>query len=328
MGTTSTTFAAYLQKVYNPKLLETVKNILVLDQFALQKGLQPNSSSKQLSFRRRNEADLSAPGAPGALTEGVAPTIDRDVSYTEVVVTLAQRGAISKTTDVVTATELLEVVKDTVALLGEECALDADRIIATQLSDATTGLKKRYAGGATTFAGLVALTNNQGRLSPTDLIGAMTQLRAKKAPTIGGVYVAVLPPQVEYDILNHPDWKDIIKYQNADRMFKGEIGNFAGMRLVRHTNPFIEANTGGTEGTYSASGAIFVVHVLGKDAYGICDMAKLGGFKPKVEILDQADKSDPLNQKTIIGWKSYWGSTVLNRDFGVNVRCKSEFVLV
>lgn len=324
MNTSETSFFANnLQVTYEPKLLEHAVKKLIYDQFAIKRGLAPNSSSKTLRFRRRCEADLNAVGAPKALTEGVAPTEDRDVSYENVDITLGQRGQISKTTDVLDALELLQVVKDTVSLMGDECALDADSLMRNQLSHPTTGLRRMYTGGAADFAALKAKTANEARMTPKDLLRAAAQLKTKKAPTINGVYVAVIPPAVEFDILNHPDWKEIVRYQNANKLFKGEIGDFGGIRLVRHDNPFRED---AAEGTYDAAGEIFTVHVLGATAYGCADMAKLGGFKPKMIILDKPDKSDPLGQLIKMGWKSFWGSGVLNRNYGISLRCKSEFV--
>jgi cell division protein FtsI (penicillin-binding protein 3) len=52
--------------------------------FARDGDLPRNIGSRTVRFFRREEADLTRPGAPIALTEGVAPTVSRDVTYQSV----------------------------------------------------------------------------------------------------------------------------------------------------------------------------------------------------------------------------------------------------
>ena len=90
------------------------------------------------------------------------------------------------------------------------------------------------------------------------------------------------------------------------------------------TQPWIEANTNGTEGTYASGGAIYSAIVTGRDAYGIPKMEGLDEFSPKIIIHDQPDKADPLNQFISCGWKSFWAAKTLNDTWSVVIRCQDN----
>lgn len=318
---------AQLQKQQEPKLLEHAKHNLVLANYGKKHKLKPNQNNRTVTFYRRAAADLTAAGAPTTLTEGGQTLTDRDLTYTAVDVSLTQYGQTARVSDIMSHIALLDFVKDNVALMGEEAALKADSIIRDQLSHPTTGLAKIYAQKLANFNALVGATNAAGRLLPSDILRAVTILENNRAPMINGKYVFIVPPAVASDILNNAEWREVIRNNDAEKYFKGVIGELFNAIIVKHTNPFREANTVDTEGTYAAAGTIYSCYALGAEAFGIVDMDSLGGspFKPQIIILDKADKSDKLNQYINIGWKTYWGSAVLNATFGLTVRCKTEF---
>ena len=111
----------------------------------------------------------------------------------------------------------------------------------------------------------------------------------------------------------------------------GEVGRWYGVRVVKHTNPFIEADTsgGGTEGVYNAGAAaadtIYRTFVLGTDAFGIPQMGGLSPFNPQIMICDKPDKSDPTNRFITAGMKMYWTSVVLNSNWIVSISSKSGY---
>lgn len=324
----SSQFAAQLQKQQEPKLLQHAVQALRLAEYGKKHSLKPNHNSKIVEFFRPAVADLTAAGAPVALTEGGQNLTDYDMSYTAVPITLQQRGQVARVSDIVNNVALLNFVKDTVARMGETAALDADSLCRDALAHQTTGLSKLYAQNVADWAALAALgaTPAAGKLVPKDILRARTRLEVNRAPMINGKYVMVVPPQVAHDILNNPEWREVIRHNDADKYFKGVIGEIFGVVIVVATNPFREA-VGGAEGTYASNGGIYTSFVLGAESFGVVDMASLGGspFKPQVVILDKPDKSDRLGQYISIGWKAYWGTGVLNPSFGVALRSLSEF---
>ena len=70
-----------------------------------------------------------------------------------------------------------------------------------------------------------------------------------------------------------------------------------------------------------ASGVtVFPSFIFGQDSYGIVMLDD-----PKMSYLQTADKSDPLNQLRIVGWKVMYGTIILNQNFFMRVESTSAF---
>jgi hypothetical protein len=65
---------------------------------------------------------------------------------------------------------------------------------------------------------------------------------------------------------------------------------------------------------------VFPTFVFGRDYYS---MIKLDGLK--MSYLTNADKSDILNQKRVVGWKKFWGMVITNQQFGARIESTSNF---
>lgn len=321
---TSSTLSVQFQKYFDPQLLTQVLQDLELAKFA-QKGkrLPGNAGAKNISFMRFN-----APSASNVqtLTEGTPPTNTTDLTLTEVNVTLNQYGEILKLTDVLTYTTLYQMAGQAVKLLGQDCALHVDTLIRDTIVGAVTGTgQRRYAQGTTNFSGLSAASNSGGKFIMTDLLDAVTQLKIQRALKFNGKnYVCIAPPQVSRDITNDDDFMKVSTYANAGNIYNNELGMFHGCKILEATNPFRETS-GGTEGTFAANGGIFSTLIFGDEAFGAPDFAKMPISQPKITILDKADKSDPLNQQIVVGWKAYYNAVVLNSNWIVNLKAKTEF---
>lgn len=317
-----------LQKHFSKKLLHHAINTLVMDQFALLADLPKNAGSKEIAWFRRGEASTSD---IQTLTEGVAITTFREIALTRITATLVQRGEAAKISDVLRLIDMFEPLQQNIQQMGEDAALDADTIarnsIITGQADANSG-QERFAGVPPTgdssddFGTLSGLSTAAGKITRPLALGAITQLRVNKAPKINGYYVSVICPQVAHDFVQDPDWLEGSKYSDIQRLWKGEIGMLDGVKYVEHTNPFRET----VYGTYAAAGAVYSTLFLGRDAYGVPKLAGTGSpFKPSVIINDKPDKSDPLGQFIVAGWKAFYVGKLLNTNFVVNVRSKSTF---
>jgi hypothetical protein len=97
-----------IQAYYNKKLLDHAVQETKLIEFAQLEELAPNQGNSSVRFYRPPQADLTATGAPAALTEGTAPTDFRDISYTAVDVSLAQLGQVAKVTDIANTVGLVK----------------------------------------------------------------------------------------------------------------------------------------------------------------------------------------------------------------------------
>jgi N4-gp56 family major capsid protein len=330
----STTVANTIQPHFSKKLLDHAVQETKMMDYATMEELPANIGADTVRFFLPPEADLTATGAPAALTEGVAPTNFRNIAFTPIDVKLAQRGQVAKVTDVATNIGLFKYLNTATDLMGEEFALDVDTIVRNQLVHPTDGLTKRYAQSLADFAAVAAGSLANTRFKPVDFLDAATVLKKRRAPTFGGKYVALCPPEVVRDILNDPEWLELIKTQYADKVFKGEIGELYNIKIVEHTNGFTEDETEGTfasalnpAGT-NTTGLIHSVQIVGKGAYGVVNMKKMGAspHKPQIVIVDKPDSNNPLAQYIIAGWKAFWASKVLQQRWGINLRGKSLFV--
>jgi N4-gp56 family major capsid protein len=240
-----------------------------------------------------------------------------------------QYGEAARFTDVSQWVTLNQLLKDGIALMGEDCALKADEITrAAIIAGVTTAGQKRYAGSAADFTALSALTGTTGKVVATDFLNAVTKLKINRAPKIGGYYVGIIPFQVSRDIMNDGDWLEAAKYSDVEKLYKGELGRFHGVRFVEASNPWIEDEA---EGTYDAAdgdtdGLIYSTIITGADAYGVSNLAGQGPDKPEIVIVNTPDSANPLNQFITAGWKAFYVSKVLNETFMCVLRSKSTFV--
>lgn len=330
-----------LRRFFDPKLLTYAKDNLQLSKLSDKRTLpRGQGSDNTVRFFRRKATVLSAAGVVNdsttgqarvsTLTEASALATFTDAADYEVVnATLVQFGAKAKIGDLTSAQMLLPLLKDTVTLFGEELALHVDQQLSQKLVTGQLTANKVYAGGATSSATLDALSQSAGALTMFEILTAVTRIKALKSPLFGGYAYAVIPVQAELDIQQDADWIDANNYASPENRMKGELGAYGAVKLVSTTNPFIEDLGDAAEGTYDstdvATGDGYITHVLGKGALGDVELTGQSPYSPRIFILDKEDKSDALNQFTVIGWKANWVGVVLNSNFASVIRHKSTF---
>lgn len=320
--TTGTTdIATRLQTHFNPKLLDAMKLNLVLATYGLKEGYSINGLT--IRFYRPRQASVAG---VGAITQGVVPTTLATVPTGYKDITLGQRGELSeKITDVVLATDLLNIVKLYTDTFGEDGALDLDSVIRDCLIagllnsdatyDATHGFE-RFAGvtngadSSTDFATFQALSAANAKFTRERHLTMVTQLKDAKVKTIGGLYAAIVPPATMHDIRLDTTWLTAAQQNDNQALYKRGTIILDGAVFVENDNPFREA---ATYGTYDAAGANRSNIYLGKDAFGVPNLndkrAGSAPMKPKIEIVGlTADSGNPLKQWIQVGWKSFYGA--------------------
>lgn len=272
---------------------------------------------------------ISEGGADSALT-----LTEVGIGYVDIY--QAQRVGASKISDITSALDLLNTVAVYSKTMGEDAALDYDTVIRNALvnhlynSDGSYatgdgGYFERFAGVAnsgdsgTDWGSLNGLSQANGRYTRAVALGCATQLKRSKIPKIGGLYVAVTPPEVLHDIRKDDTWVQTGQYQDKQALFKDLQITLDGVAYVEANNPWIESAAYGTEyngtDTPPVNGLTYATIFLGQDAFGcpkLNDM-RAGGSpaSPRITILDKPDKGDWANRNTIISWKSYYGAAPL-----------------
>jgi len=314
------------QTKYSKKLLPRTEELIVLDQFATKSAFPQNQGAKTMRMFRQT-AVTDATGVVEA-TEGVPPTDYQEITYEFIEATLKQYVIPYKFSDVLGLTEMFSTLIAIRENIAQKMALHADGIVRNLIAQPTTGVttNKFYAGGITSFNGLVAADPATGALTIQDLLRAMTKLDLARAPKKNGEYFAVVSPQVAYDLmLDTKFFIPVNTYQDKTNVVKGEVGKWFNVRVVKTTAPFREAATNGTEGNYAGSGPIFTTIVLGDAAFGTPVMDGQSPYSPRIYINDKPDKTDPANQFTIVAAKSHWASAMLQEKWAATIRSKSTY---
>jgi N4-gp56 family major capsid protein len=329
LTTGSSGITGQYQKYFSKKLLPHAVQLLVLAQFGQKVPFPREQGAVTIRFTR---GDVASAANVLAGAEGVPTTTFRDYTYTFIDATLVEYEIAAKISDVLSWTNLFDTLKNMTGVMGEDVALHADGKIRDVIVAGVTGAgNRRYVGVTQTFAGISALTTTTGVLTITDILDAMTRLTITRAPMLNGEYVAVAGPQVIRDILNDPKVVLTGQYGTSKSLMTGEVGRWYGVRVVKHTNPFIEtaSTAGGTQGVYAvpvaASDAIYRTFVMGTDGFGIPQMGGLSPFNPQMMICDKPDKSDPTNRFITAGLKTYWVAVVLNDQWIVSISSKSGY---
>lgn len=341
-------FADRQQTLFNRKLLKSLQYNLQLARYALTDGYSPNG--RAIRFYRPRKANLTginaenvtaftrtivplAANAATALTEGS----DAGIAYTEVGVGYVdiyqgQRLGAATVSDIASALDLLNTVSTYTKTMGEDAALDYDRVIRDCLIDALFNSDAAYAntgtnGGyfermagikptgnsANDFNSLAAATAQNGRITRGVNLGIVTQLANAGIPTIGGNYVAVASPAVTHDVRQDELWLRAATFK-GDPLYKDLDLTLDGVAFVKANNPWTEDLVYGTQSVNAstAEGLIYSTIYIGQDAFGAPKLsnAKAGGSPqaPRITILDKPDKSDIANRKTVLSWKSYYGA--------------------
>jgi N4-gp56 family major capsid protein len=348
---TSTTLSNQYQNFFSKKLLSYAVEALVLDQFGEKAPLPAKAGHKAITMFRYGSPSTSA---IENLTEGTAPSGTRSLTLSKIEKALVQRGQVVKLTDILTATDLFNSLQQSIKTCGEDAALDLDTITRNVLIgsnpagtakengdgsalDNSDTLTEMYADGGTDYTTFEATTSGN-TLDAGAILDAVTKLKVNRAnPVSGGHYVCVTSPQVLSDIMKINEWLNAAQYSNVGELYKGEVGSLYGAKFVMTTNPFISGianaedddrfdydNSGG--GGLAAGKDVHASFFLGQQAYGVPDLGTQSPFSPKVIITDEADKSDPLNQVTNVGFKTFWSTLRLNPNYYIVMRSKTASV--
>ena len=70
----------------------------------------------------------------------------------------------------------------------------------------------------------------------------------------------------------------------------------------------------------AAGVTVFPTFIFGRDAYGQVMLDD-----PQFYVLKDADKTDPVNQLRVVGWKVFYGTILLNQNFFMRIESSSAF---
>lgn len=300
------------------QMLKHAGPVMVLDKFGLTKPL-PKNKSQTIQFRRPKV--FTAATAP--LVEGVTPN-STAFQYEDVSVSLKQYGQIVEITDVIQDTHEDPVLNDAAQQAGEN--------IGRTIEALTYGVLK--AGTNVYYTNGSARGDVNTPVSLSKIRAVIRGLRAQKAMMITQVlkgstdyatraveaaYVAVTHTDVESDIRNLPGFLPTAQYGSRSVVSEHELGSVESTRFLISPDLAPWADAGGTAGsmvsTTGTSADVYPILFFGKEAYGIVPLRGQGAVEPSIIPPGQKSKSDPLGQRGVVGWKTYFAALILNQSW-------------
>jgi len=340
--TTSSTLSAQYRAFFSKQLLPYAVQETILDQFCVKDPIPKNGGNKSITLHR-----WSAPSAADvqALSEGTTPASStaHQLSLTAITKALAQYGHSVYLTDIMTMTELFNSLTQASKVSGQNMGLWLDTVIRNVLvganltasngsfgsavenggsgldnSDTLIEVYGRPASTTQSYTGL----NSDTTTCTTDaatLLDIATKLKRNRAPQVeGGGYVYATDPRIARDLMRDDDWLEAAKYSDVKKLYKGEVGSLYGVRVVEQTNSFVSLGsaTAADRYVYAVSGGggtgtgkdIINSFMFGAESVGIPHLTNDSPMSPKIDILDQPDKSDPHNQRVIVATKAYFAA--------------------
>jgi len=303
--TTAPGLSAEMRTYYSDYLIDNAKPNLVHDQFG-QKHPIPQNGGKTIQFRKF----VPFTKATTPLTEGVTPD-GGSLSVTQVNATVDQYGYYVTISDMLMLTAIDNTLVETTKLLGSQAGSTLDTITREVLNGGTSVM---YAGNKEAREEL----DETSKLTVDDIFKAARFLKTQNAPKINGSYVAIIHPDVAYDLMRDDEWVDVHKYSSATEIFEGEIGKLAGVRFVESTEAKIFAGSG-VDGR-----DVYSTLVLGGNAYGVTEVSG-GGLSHIVKQLGSGGTADPLNQRATAGWKGIKTAERLVENYMIRIESASSF---
>lgn len=303
-----------MKTFYSNHLIDIASPLLVHDQFG-QKHPIPRNGGKTIEFRKFSPLAKSLT----PLTEGVTPD-GQALNVTAITATVQQYGGWVQVTDMLQLTAIDNIIVETTTLIGDQAGRTLDTITREVLN---AGTNVQY-GDGTSKTSRAALTATD-KLTVSAVFRAARTLKKNLAKPINGSYVAIIHPDVSYDLMTSEQWIDIQKYMNAGNIYNGEIGKIGGVRFVESTEAKIFAKAGATgAGSGSDKYDVYSTLFFGADAYGVTEVTG-GGLETIVKQLGSAGTADPLNQRASVGWKATKVAEILVQEYMLRVETCSTF---
>lgn len=289
--TTDTGLSGEMKTYYEDTLIDEAEPELVHDQFG-DKYPIPKGKGKTIEFRKYD----SLPKALTPLTEGVTPN-GKKLSMSTITAEIAQYGDYVVTSDILDLTAIDNNVVQSTKVLGSQAGRTLDTVTREVLAGGTNVLyAPKISDDVETIVTSRKNLDETALITPDLCFQAYTILKTMLAPFIDGCYVAIIHPQISYDLMRNKEWIDVHKYATPENIYEGEIGKIANIRFVQTPEAKIWRDDTCPEGL-----AVYSTLILGAHAYGVTEVQG-GGLQHIVKQLGYGD--DPLNQRASVGWKA------------------------
>jgi len=230
LNSTGNDLSPEMKTFYSDYLIDNAVPNLVHDQFG-QKHPIPKNKGKVIEFRKYSPLAK----ALTALTEGVTPS-GNTLNVSVLTATVAQYGDYIALSDILLLTAIDNNLMHATKLLGNQSGETLDTITREVLN---AGDNVQYAEGQVVARYLLSGGNvdsdDDHYMSVRAVKMAARTLKNNKAKKISGSYVAIIHPDINFDLTDDDDWIAASEYAGSTQIFEGEIGKIHGVRFVETT---------------------------------------------------------------------------------------------
>ena len=312
--TTSSTVSSGMTEYYDRTLIMRALPYLPHSLFGQHRPL-PSNTAEKIKFRKYN----SLTKALVALTEGVTPTAQQ-LSITDIEATPPQYGSYVALTDKVQFIQPDAVLTETTELCGENMAETVDTIHRDILNAGTSVF---YAGSLDT-ASIDTRAEVDENVTEATLRACVNTLRNAKAKyftnmikgstgyatyPIAPSYWAIVHPNVVHDLEGLTNFRRIEEYAQHQEVHENEVGAIFNVRFVMSTEAKYWENV-----AESLQSNVYSTLIFGMNAYGV---VPIDGHASQVIVKEKGSggTSDPLNQRSTVGWVANTTARILTQTF-------------
>jgi len=239
--------------------------------------------------------------AGAALSEGADPAATSSAAR-RVSGTLAEYGKLVKNSRLLMDT----AIQGTREQIMKDLAMDAGKLLNdTVLGKALGGTNVVYAGGKVIRSDVVEA--NTATIDEVRKCVRLLKLSSAE-PFEDGYFVALVHPDVAYDLMSDSKWLDISKYRDSVKYdIPGEVGRLYGVRFVEDPTIQVLLNSG------SANTDIYRTPIFGKNFIG---QSEMGGLEI---VINEPGRNSELRQFNTYGFRFVMATEILHNARGVRL---------
>lgn len=319
--TDTSTLPAVVQRFWDRVLLVRALPAVVHGRVTQRRELKKRNG-KVMMFRRMESLPLTV----SPLVEGTPPT-GRQLTKTDISVTIQQWGDYVPLTDLVQMTTDHPVLDETNKLLAEQSV----RVVEALTRDvAAASTNKFFGGGVAGRANLASPAHKVDgalldRINRALLAANASMFTSMIAPTvkfnsypIRPAWIVITTPEVYFTLEHMPGWISVEEYGSQGPVMRHEVGAYRNFRVLVSTMAKSYPGGGDTAvGDVKSTGGLADVHTLAVFGQDAIAQVPLEGdslqniIKPK----GSAGTADPLDQVGTSGWKHTGARIRLNEAF-------------
>lgn len=296
------------QKIVAKELIDILKQKLLWYKTSKVTPVTKGSNSKTVIFRGFNRLAL----ALTPLNEGVTPS-GSNLTMNSVTAVLSQYGDFTVITDVAEFLYDRSMIKDASDVLGIQATETIDTTIMNVVAAGTNVI---YGDGTVSTRATVTTAMKLTSALITRDIRFLERNNVQKfdaMPMIGQAYAVVGHPDVMYDLRLDTSWISAVNYSSPTPsneyrgdLFTGELGFWQGARIISTTMSPVFVGAGSTGQN------VYGVLAYGKGAYAVSEFS--AGLKTYIHTGGVQDTSDPLEQRSTVGWKWEGAAAILDNN--------------